>query len=300
MPVYTTGADTFALATAGGIGSQANVVGVIKDTSIAFNAVGNVQVNGVLTATTGQWNAITGGGGLTSGSVFYLDPTTPGHITSTVPSTGGQYVVQVGVALSTTELDIQIGPPVLLGTVVGPSGTSGLIGPSGPSGPTGPSGATGPTGAQAPQAWQYVTNGDAGTLAPGTPVYVDSSALMHAANASAAATASVFGILILSTATSVAGPVQFDGAVTLTTTQWNAITGGSTGPDSRQLVFSQHHERTDHGNCAQHHGPAYRAPRHGDQYHGVGPQHPAVHSVVIGIKAGANNNGLSTPASFRP
>jgi hypothetical protein len=139
-----------------------------------------------------------------------------------VPSTGGQIVAQVGVALSTTELDIQIGPPVLRGSVVGPPGTSGLIGPTGPSGPSGPSGATA-------QVYQSFTNGDAGTLAPGTPVYIDSSGLMHSANAGAATTASVFGILTASTAASASGVVQFVGALTLTATQWQAVTPSSAG-----------------------------------------------------------------------
>jgi hypothetical protein len=122
MPVYATGADRFAVATAGGIGSQANVVGLMQSVSTAFLFAGNVQTDGVLTAAAVQWQAITtGGAGLTVGSVFYLDPTTPGNITSTVPSTSGQYVVTIGTALSTTQLDIQIQPSVLLGTVVNPS-----------------------------------------------------------------------------------------------------------------------------------------------------------------------------------
>jgi hypothetical protein len=80
-------------------------------------------------------------------------------------------------------------------------------------------------------------NGDSGTLVPGTPVYVDSSGDMHAANASAAATASVFGLLLQSTATAVSGAVQFDCGVTLTTSQWNAVTGGSGGLTAGSWYF---------------------------------------------------------------
>ena len=98
------------------------VTGLVQATSVANHASGAVQTNGVLTATAVQWNAITGGsGGLTTGSVYFLSPTMAGQITTTAPTTSGQYVVQVGIALSTTELDVQIGPPILLGTVTSPS-----------------------------------------------------------------------------------------------------------------------------------------------------------------------------------
>lgn len=44
--------------------------------------------------------------GLTPGLVYYADPTTPGNITATKPTTSGQWVVPVGIAMSTTLLNI--------------------------------------------------------------------------------------------------------------------------------------------------------------------------------------------------
>jgi hypothetical protein len=49
--------------------------------------------------------------GLTPGAPYYADPTVEGGITSTVPSTVGQWVVPVGVAKSATELVVRIGEP---------------------------------------------------------------------------------------------------------------------------------------------------------------------------------------------
>ena len=59
-------------------------------------------LNGVLTPvyTVGL---LTGLAGLTGGDVF-LDPANPGGVTSTPPSTGGQYVQRVGVAMSPTSI----------------------------------------------------------------------------------------------------------------------------------------------------------------------------------------------------
>jgi hypothetical protein len=68
-----------------------------------------------LTATTGQWDAVTGGsGGLVANTVYYLDAATAGKLTATAPTTAGQYVVEVGMALSTTELLIKTRTPILL------------------------------------------------------------------------------------------------------------------------------------------------------------------------------------------
>jgi hypothetical protein len=91
------------------------LLGLVKDASIAAAATGIIQTDGVLTATTGQWDAVTGGsGGLTPGTVYYLDAATAGLLTTTAPTTVGQYVVRVGLATSTTEMDISIDPPILL------------------------------------------------------------------------------------------------------------------------------------------------------------------------------------------
>lgn len=64
-----------------------------------------VQSSGILTLTTAQWDVVTGAsGGLTRGSVYYLSLVTNGRITATRPSTTGQLVSRVGVALSPTAM----------------------------------------------------------------------------------------------------------------------------------------------------------------------------------------------------
>lgn len=89
------------------------VLGLVRDASIAAGQPGNIQTDGVLVATTGQWDAVTGQtGGLTVGAVYYLSPTTAGQLTATAPTAVGQWVVRVGKALSETELEITIEEPI--------------------------------------------------------------------------------------------------------------------------------------------------------------------------------------------
>lgn len=91
------------------------VLGLVQPASIANAASGYIITDGVLAATTEQWDVITADvGGLTAGSVYYLDPDTSGMLTTTAPTAVGDYVVRVGKALSTTELEISISQPILL------------------------------------------------------------------------------------------------------------------------------------------------------------------------------------------
>ncbi len=64
--------------------------------------------------TRSDWTEVAGAALLTPGVTYYLSPTTAGQITSTAPTTTGQSVAAIGRATSTTELDIEIGTPVLL------------------------------------------------------------------------------------------------------------------------------------------------------------------------------------------
>lgn len=114
MPVYVSGADTVKRAEANALATAC--IGLGNDTSIAVGTVGNIAVSGRLIGTTAQWDAVvTGGsGGLTFNSIYYLDPANPGALTTTAPTTVGQIVQRIGRALSTTEMEISIAPPILL------------------------------------------------------------------------------------------------------------------------------------------------------------------------------------------
>lgn len=105
--VYVSASNAFSLAMANANGTK-GVIGLVKDNTVAANAVGNVQTDGALTGTTAQWDVVAGTvGGLTPGATYYLSPTTAGGITATPPSATGQYLVPIGVALSATALDIR-------------------------------------------------------------------------------------------------------------------------------------------------------------------------------------------------
>lgn len=102
-PVYISGAGTVSLAQANSSGTY-RVVGLATSSVTAPNSA-SVQVAGVLSATTAQWDAVAGtSGGLTPGAVYWLSPSTPGGLTSTAPVTLGEYLVSIGEALSSTSL----------------------------------------------------------------------------------------------------------------------------------------------------------------------------------------------------
>lgn len=114
MPVYVSAANTVKKAQANASGTM-DILGLVRDTSVAASASASIQTDGQITATTTQWDAVTGGtGGLTAGTVYYVSPTTAGQLTSTAPITAGQFVIRVGRALSTTVLDISIMQPIAL------------------------------------------------------------------------------------------------------------------------------------------------------------------------------------------
>lgn len=113
-PVYISGNDAMDKAKADASGTV-GAVGLVADATVATTVSGNVAVEGVLVLTTTQWDAAFGTtGGLTAGTLYYLSAATAGVGTSTAPSTVGQYVMRLGRALSTTELQILIGSSILL------------------------------------------------------------------------------------------------------------------------------------------------------------------------------------------
>ena len=114
MAVYIDGNDSVDKAQADASGTK-DVFGLCADVSISAAATGDILTDGILTATTGQWDAVTGqSGGLTAGSRYYLDPNTAGLLSTTAPTTVGDYVVPVGVALSTISMKLDIDTDVLL------------------------------------------------------------------------------------------------------------------------------------------------------------------------------------------
>lgn len=111
--VYNSGANSVTKARANATGTS-KVLGLAK-AAISSSASGGIRTNGILTLTTAEWDALAGtSGGLTAGTTYYLSPTTAGLITSTAPTTASQLVVIIGVAISTTELNIRISEPILL------------------------------------------------------------------------------------------------------------------------------------------------------------------------------------------
>lgn len=110
--VYISGSGECKKAIANASGTK-EVVGFVSDTSISSAASGAITTAGTVTATTGQWDAVTGqSGGLTSGSVYFLDNSTAGKVTTTAPSTG--YVCRVGIAASSTVMVVSLSSPVQL------------------------------------------------------------------------------------------------------------------------------------------------------------------------------------------
>jgi hypothetical protein len=94
--VYISAADSVSKAL-GDATSKAYCIGFASAGAVATNPV-NIKSQGVLTGFTG----------LTAASRYYLDTSTAGAITSTIPTGTGNTIVQVGYAKSTTALDIQI------------------------------------------------------------------------------------------------------------------------------------------------------------------------------------------------
>lgn len=110
--VYSDTSGTVKLAQANAVGTL-RFTGFVLDTTISSAASGNIRTAGVMTATTTQWNAVTGqGSGLTVNAKYYLSNTTAGNITTTLPTTN--YLVYIGKALSTTQMQLNAATPVRL------------------------------------------------------------------------------------------------------------------------------------------------------------------------------------------
>lgn len=110
-PVYSVAAGAFDQAIASSL-VLSTVIGLLASASGPGTKT-VVQTGGILTLTTAQWDAVAGtSGGLAFGTTYYLDPTTAGRPTATAPTATGKYVAAIGVALSTTDLAINLQPPI--------------------------------------------------------------------------------------------------------------------------------------------------------------------------------------------
>ena len=108
QPVFSSAADNVDLADASAVGS-AKPIGLVQTASIAASASGSIQLDGVLSSA--DWTVVIGAATLTSGATYFLD-VTAGQITETAPVTG--YVTEIGIAISTTDLAIDIKAPIKL------------------------------------------------------------------------------------------------------------------------------------------------------------------------------------------
>lgn len=102
--VYSSASGSVSLARSDVL-TTSNYVGLVGQTTIANSASGTIVLDGILAATTTQWDAVTGqSGGLTTNATYYLSGATAGMMTTTAPTTG--HLVPVGVGISTTQMKL--------------------------------------------------------------------------------------------------------------------------------------------------------------------------------------------------
>lgn len=113
-PVYISGNDTVMKAKANASGTLP-VIGVVADGSIANGVAGGIQDTGTLVSSGGFpiADSLTLAP-LTANVIYYASVTTAGTMTANAPSAAGQYVQEIGIATSTTELKLTLRAPVLL------------------------------------------------------------------------------------------------------------------------------------------------------------------------------------------
>ena len=102
----TTSSRNVELANASTTGTNVDVVGFATGDDYADTATINLGDCVVAAGTLGGFT------GLTIGAPYYADPAGEGDITTTVTTTEDEWVVPVGVAISATELMVNIGTPV--------------------------------------------------------------------------------------------------------------------------------------------------------------------------------------------
>ena len=96
-----------------GAGGAVGCDGLVADAFITPGSSGNYVTSGPLSTTTAAWDAVTGDtGGLVSGDIYYASSTIAGKLTKTKPVAGGTYSTAVGMATSSTVLEVGKFTPV--------------------------------------------------------------------------------------------------------------------------------------------------------------------------------------------
>ena len=109
MVVYLSAASSVKKAKADAAGTK-EVIAFCKDASVTSGQTGAFVTSGQLSVA--DWTAALGSANLTAGAIYYLSGATGGFITATAPVAG--YVVEVGVAISTTVMQIRTNRPIQL------------------------------------------------------------------------------------------------------------------------------------------------------------------------------------------
>ena len=108
-PAYIVSANTANLASATGL-TKSRTVGLITQAASA-NAATIVQTDGSVVLA--DWTAVIGGSSLAPGSVYFLS-TTDGQMSTTPPTSDGDVVVTMGIAVTTTKFDIEVNEVAVL------------------------------------------------------------------------------------------------------------------------------------------------------------------------------------------
>lgn len=113
-PVYSTIGSHFEIAQADALGTT-KAIG-LSLTATSAGSAADVQTQDIVTLTTVQWDAVTGGsGGLTSGSTYYLGGAAPGTLVTVPPALPvSTHNVRIGVALTSVTMDVKIRAPLKL------------------------------------------------------------------------------------------------------------------------------------------------------------------------------------------
>jgi hypothetical protein len=112
-PVYASSSSAVKRARANDA-TMKDVLGLVRDDTIAVGAVGLIQVEDIIVCTIAEWQVITGMvGGLVPKATYWLDVAL-GKLTPFPPSGSGVYLCNVGVALTPTDFLIRIEPTIQL------------------------------------------------------------------------------------------------------------------------------------------------------------------------------------------